>query len=510
VNTEKNTTLSASHWFDGFNQVHRFQIETSKDSEKTQVFYNSRHTVDNLIENIRKTGSMEGFSFGQRRDPCKSYFQKLQSIFFPAPSPVPDDNKSSRNIGVTLSINMQGLASSPDSQPDRNASGISTLHLKTDASAFSRIDPQTLEPLGMAKQADLHPDLKGQASAAHAKTDPITGDVYNFNLEMGRLSKYRIFHVSASTGKTDILATFTGVPAYLHSLFLTADHVVLCVWNSHYAKGGLSILFNKNIIDSIQDFDSSKPATWYVVDRHNGGLLATYESPAFYAFHSVNAWTEPSSTDTTTPGDSQPATTNDIVAEIPIFENLDILKRFYYENLLSSAPGSRAFAGTKGDSCRPALRRYRLAAVPTTPDKAIKQAKIEWTAPKTQSMELPTINPSYLTRPHRYTYGVVDRGRSSLFDGLVKYDSETHTAKYWEKEGHTAGEAIFIADPEGTEEDSGVLLSTVLDGLGGHSYLICIDARTMEELGRADFKGVVAFGFHGAFGMAAGGALPAT
>jgi torulene dioxygenase len=432
---------------------------------------------------------MNGFSFGQKRDPCKSYFQKLQSVFFPSGG-VPDDNKSSRNVGVTLSVNMPGLPSKADTTSKGDASSISTLHLKTDASAFAQIDPETLEPLGLAKQGNLHPDLKGPMSAAHAKSDPVTGDVFNFNLDFGKSPTYRVFRVSKETGKTDILATFPGVGAYLHSLFITADHVLLCVWNSHFAMGGISIMWNKNILDSIKDFDSSKPATWYVIDRHKGGLLATYESPAFFAFHSINAWVEPSKSD---------STKSDIVAEIPTFENLDLLKKFYYDNLISNLPGSQAYAGVKGSTTRPSLRRYRLPSLPSKPDKAIRQAEIEWTADKSMSPELPTMNPAYLTRPHRYTYGVVDRGRSSFFDGLVKYDSETQTAKYWEKQGHTPGEGIFIADPQGSDEDSGVLLSVVLDGYSGTSYLLCLDAKTLQELGRADVGGVVAFGFHGAF-----------
>jgi torulene dioxygenase len=218
--------------------------------------------------------------------------------------------------------------------------------------------------------------------------------------------------------------------------------------------------------------------------------LATYESPAFFAFHAVNAWTEPSTSD---PGKT------DIVAEIPIFESLDLLKRFYYENLLSNLPGSKAFVGTKGDSTRPMLRRFRLPSLPTTPTKAIQKALIESTADKSCSPELPTINPAYLTRPHRYTYGVVDRARSSFFDGLVKYDSATKTAQFWDRQGHTPGEAIFVADPDGEHEDSGVLLMVVLDGLNGNSYLLCLDASTMLEVGRAEVDGVVGFGFHGVF-----------
>ena len=52
------------------------------------------------------------------------------------------------------------------------------------------------------------------------------------------------------------------------------------------------------------------------------------------------------------------------------------------------------------------------------------------------------------------------------------------------------GEPIFVADREGTEEDDGACLSGVLDGTRGRSYLLCLDARTFEEV-------VMPFGFHG-------------
>ena len=47
-----------------------------------------------------------------------------------------------------------------------------------------------------------------------------------------------------------------------------------------------------------------------------------------------------------------------------------------------------------------------------------------------------------------------------------------------------------MADPEGTEEDDGACLSGALDGRRGRSYLLCLDARTFEEVVRP-------FGFHG-------------
>lgn len=54
-----------------------------------------------------------------------------------------------------------------------------------------------------------------------------------------------------------------------------------------------------------------------------------------------------------------------------------------------------------------------------------------------------------------------------------------------------------MRDPAGRAEDDGVLLSVVLDGDRGKSYLLCLDARDMTEVGRAEVDGVVGFGFHG-------------
>ena len=47
------------------------------------------------------------------------------------------------------------------------------------------------------------------------------------------------------------------------------------------------------------------------------------------------------------------------------------------------------------------------------------------------------------------------------------------------------------------DEDDGVLLSVVLDGPAGKSYLLVLDAKTMTEMGRADVRGVIGLGFHG-------------
>ncbi|KIJ60826.1 hypothetical protein HYDPIDRAFT_183466 [Hydnomerulius pinastri MD-312] len=489
--TEKAGTFTLDHWFDGFAQNHRFQIIPSKDGPP-RVLYNSRSAVDPLIEDIRRTGRLDAFTFGQKRDPCTSIFRKILGLF------VPPAENTNANIGVTLAANPPGLRSivtSPAKHSEVDAqcsrSGVQTLWAKTDAAMYRQLDPETLEPIGYANQTVLHPSLRGNLSGAHAKSDPVTGDVYNYNLDIGRVATYRVFRVSAATGETEIIATITDAPgAYLHSILITKNYVILCVWNSHYAWGGLKLLWERNILDSIS-FDPTKKALWYVIDRvHDKGVVAKFESDPFFCFHTVNAWEEPSP--------SHPSDI-DVVVDLSIYENLDILKRLYYDNLLATSTGSRDNTGENDAACRAILKRFRLQCVLSRTVVEPGVAVEEFAAPKNHSCDLPIVNPRTLTQPSRFIYGVADRGHSTFFDGLLKYDTYTREPTFWHRQGQNPGEPIFVPNPNGREEDDGVLLSIVLNGLEGKSFLLVLDARTMKELGRASMDCAVGFGFHGLY-----------
>lgn len=383
---------------------------------------------------------------------------------------------------------MPGLDNEGEESIDRWADfkGIRNLYAKTDYNEFKKLDPETLEPIGRATQGEFHPELTGPLTAAHPRSDPATGDMFNFNLEIGATSTYRIFKVSASTGETTILARFPGIPAYLHSLLITEDFVLLCVWNSHINPLKLA---GGTFKDSIIPTDPSKPATWYVVDRkHWQGLVATYESPAFFCFHTINAWQEPSKED--------PFKT-DIVADLVRMDTTALIDLLSYEYMKSSLPTAKEYLANRDDNLFSTITRFRLPALPSTPTSEPRKSNIEWSACKKLSPELPTINPSFGTKKYRYVYSTTFRGEATLTDGLMKFDCEKQESQLWARHGHSPGEPIFVANPNGTSEDDGVLLSVVLDGMKGTSYLLCLDAQNLDELGRAHVNGAIGFGFHG-------------
>ena len=495
VTTNDGKVVEAHHWFDGYSVTHRFQLyePTNGDENITKITYNSRRTCDGLIQKIKETGKVQEFGFAQKRDPCQTYFQKLMSTFFAATGDI-----AMSNIGVALSVNMPGMT--------KIDSGVTTLTARTDANRYLKLDPETLEPAGACDQTVLHPDLKGPLSGTHAKVDPVTGDVFNYNLEFGRKATYRVFHVSKATGETTVLAKLEAPPAYLHSILLTEHTVILCVWNSHITYNGLSMLWNKNVLDSIAPLDPSDKARWYVVDRTSAqkGLIATFTTDPFFCFHTINAYEKPS--------EKNPDTV-DIVADLAGYDDLSLLKSFYYSMLTSSNATDKKVAGRT----RTTFRSYELPSItlPNSSSKIPSSTKSRLgiklhEAPFDQSMDLPTINPALYTHPYRYYYGITDHGKSSFADGLGKYDKRSGKAIIWRQHAQTAGEPIFIPHPDADpfkeeDEDKGVLLSVVCDGIRELSYLLVLDAKTLKEVGRAEMeaanegevKKIVGFGFHG-------------
>ncbi|PSP63125.1 hypothetical protein BRC77_08065 [Halobacteriales archaeon QH_8_64_26] len=73
-------------------------------------------------------------------------------------------------------------------------------------------------------------------------------------------------------------------------------------------------------------------------------------------------------------------------------------------------------------------------------------------------------------------------------------------AETWSAEGTYPGEPVFVPTPnEQRAEDDGALLSVVLDASEERSFLLVLDAATMNERARAWCPHPIPFGFHGQF-----------
>jgi len=307
--------LPLSHWFDGLATVHRFTISPpSSGTAAAKITHTSRLTSSGILTRVRRTGSLSGFTFGQKHDPCESLYAKFKSCFFgpnsgfaTADKNDEEETRSCMNVGVTISTDFPGIDA-----------GGKVVVAKTDATVMQLLNGSTLKPEKYLLQKNLHPDLRGPLSAAHARTDPLTGDLYNYNLDMHlRSSNYRVFRTRKHTGATEILATIKDAPpAYIHSFWMSENYLVLCIWNSRFAWGGAKCFWEKNLADAIADWDPHAKSFFYVIDKkkkEGKGVVAKFvDNVPFFVFHTIGAWEEEEN--------------GDLVLEALSYDNVDVIK----------------------------------------------------------------------------------------------------------------------------------------------------------------------------------------
>ncbi|EJU04516.1 hypothetical protein DACRYDRAFT_114822 [Dacryopinax primogenitus] len=476
----KGGTVDIQHWFDALGINHRFSISPKG------VEYSARKSCLSAEEEIAREGKVPGITFGET-DPCEKLFHKSFAAFRrtlgSGQAAQTHKKPDGQNAQVTFSLDMPGFPRKkiPDrlvAREPKAGEGPKYLVAKTDASLLQLLDPDTLEPLALAIYRSVHPELTGELAAAHACTD-FKGAYYNFVVNVGPRPVYKVFRISKD-GEVKILAEVTDAPlAYIHSFAMTGRYVILCVWASEITNYGLSVLYHGNLAQSIST-TPTHPTTFYVIDRHSGGLVAKYTTPPFFCFHQLNAYDDPE--------------TEDVIIDLAAYPDASFIQLLYVKELRQGLKEQFGKA-----------RRYRLSDPSKTSaaTSATREAQVEWTTDG--SIELPTVRPEVYHKPYRFAYTITLTRNTLLFaDTIVKFDVSTSppTAQHWyAAPGQTVGEALFVSRPGSTEEDDGVLLTVVLDGVRRRSFLLVLDARTRGELARAEApEGKwLSAGFHGVF-----------
>jgi beta,beta-carotene 9',10'-dioxygenase len=331
----------------------------------------------------------------------------------------------------------------------------------TETPAPVAFDGETLETRGALAYAD---DIKGQVTTAHTHYDPQRRATFNVVIEMGRKSHYTIVCIDDGTlRRTPIASIAIDEPTYLHAFSTTQRFIVLVEYPLVVRPLDL-LLSGKPFIDNYH-WKPQRATRFHVIDKDTGARAGTYEAAPFFAFHHVNAFEDADA----------------IVVDVSAYDDATIIADLRLDHLRAAGPPTVA---------HPSLRRFRLVPGRTA-------AEIEHVADAT--IELPRIADRHLARAYRYAYGVESTGGAGLFDRLVKADLRDGSVTAWSAPDCFAGEPVFVARPDGSEEDDGVLLAVVLDVARGASFLLALDARTLGELGCARVPHVIPFGFHGMF-----------
>jgi len=368
-------------------------------------------------------------------DPCRSIFKRAMTFFDPGVT----DN--------TL-VNLTKLGRRH--------------YAMTEAPISVEFDPETLETLGYS------PKVPGTFATAHPHHEPESDALINVATRFGPRNAYRFFRQSADSKPRVLFSEGVGKPAYVHSFAMSERYIAHTEFP--FVVNPIEIpLKGKPFIENFR-WEPERGTRILVWDRRSGKKVATFETDAGFAFHHVGAWDD---------GDQ-------LTIEYVDHGTSAVIDALYLDRLRSGVAGAGA------DRAQPRLRRVELD---------LRRRTLRSRFQSDQGIELPRINEDLYLARYRYVYGIATSPESSYdaADRLVKLDNEVGDAVLWSEPGCYPGEPIFVPEPGGDREDSGAVMSVVLDSRRGQSFLLVLDATSFDELARAYAPHAIPHGIHGAF-----------
>ncbi|PIB01274.1 Carotenoid cleavage dioxygenase 8 B, chloroplastic [Cercospora beticola] len=494
---ESKPKVVIQHLFDGLGIVHKFRIING------QVYYMSRYNHEGILRRAKKDGYLGSSFMGpnpntplfQAQDPCSALLGPQQIVYYPSENPEPDDFSASVQPRRGMHLPIDRNPNSRGTQAEDPATQEIIVH--TDWNAIQICDAKTLEPKRLLTHATIDPELSGSGCCAHPVHDRRRGQTYNYLIDAAGVMYVFALDVVSRPAALLWKCALPCKPCYTHALAATDKYVV-------FVRNPVSIDTSdptKPIIEAmVCEHDS--PVFFYVVDKADGKLVASYEVPNFYFFHTANAYDY-----------VDPQTGN-----INVHVDIASYKADHYpyaeyaiSNILS--PLKPYQVGR--------LVRYELAAVNTRDPYVVARGTVKTAIPD-MAAELPRISKPASTDPnYRYVYGVSGNGISapgtqvpigrlgngvgithaSFYGHLFKSDWQTGTFKAWIPEhGESCPtEPIFIQRPGATEEDDGIVITITINKEGTNSILVALDGKTFKEVARADMPQVYGLGPHGTF-----------
>lgn len=368
-------------------------------------------------------------------DPCRSLFKRAATMFRP-------------NFTDNCNVNLTRLGDEYVAM--------------TETPLPVAFDPETLDALGVAFRPP------GMHATAHPHHDPERDELVAYVTHFGPRTEYRVFAQRDRSRQRRIASFRVREPSYMHSFALTERYAILVAFPLvvnplRLATGARPFIENYR-------WRPELATRVLVFDREDGALQGTYEAEPCFSFHHVNAFEQG----------------GELTIDMAAYEDASIVDSLYIDRLRSAPPPASALAR---------LRRYRIS---------LDRGHVSEEQLSDAAIELPRIDYRERNgRPYRYVYGVGvedDPIAPDFINEVIKVDVDSGESRSWRAPGAYPGEPVFVPSPEpGRGEDDGVLLSVVLDEPGAGSYLLVLDARNLEEVGRARVPHDIPFGFHGQY-----------
>ncbi|XP_036921488.1 beta,beta-carotene 9',10'-oxygenase isoform X2 [Sturnira hondurensis] len=430
-----------SHWFDGMALLHQFRMEKGTVTYKSKFLQSDTYKANSVHNRI----VISEFGTLALPDPCRNVFERFMSKFeLPA---------------ITDNTNVNYVQYKGD------------YYVSTETNFMNKVDIETLEK---TEKVDWSKFIAVNGATAHPHYDP-DGTAYNMGNSYG-----------------------------LHGM--TKNYII-------FIEQPIKMNLRKIITSKIRGKAFSDGISWepqyntrfHVVDKHTGQLLpGMYYSKPFVTFHQINAF------------EDQGCVVIDLCCQdngrnLDVYQLQNLRKAGkeldqVYDSVAKSFP--RRFVlplyvslnAPEGENLNPLS--YSSASAVKEADGKI-WCSYENLHPENLEeeggVEFPQINYGQFSgKKYNFFYGC--GFRHLLGDSLIKVDVVNKTLMVWREDGFYPSEPVFVPVPGTSEEDGGVLLSVVITPNQNKSnFLLVLDAKNFDELGRAEVPVQMPYGFHGTF-----------
>ena len=447
--------------------LNRFQISNGK------VYFTNKLLETNTYKKSAATNSLIPM-FGTA-DPCSRLFDRFKMVF-------QKNSKAAVFENDNVNVNVVPF-------------GRDQLYALTETSMVVRLDPNNLNVLSRANLFEYLKPTISTIAHPHVEED---GSWISVGMKpMGKSMAYDIMKFQAKNvnNACESAISIGQIPSshkfglsYFHSFGLSQNYIIFLeqslvldmkkvLWNTVVNKPiSTAINMNKNFKTQI-----------HLLNRKTGQVIEKkfFTDPQF-TFHHINAY-EINETD---------PTKHELFIDLCSYSTKDFhLNTFQYDETDEEQVANFT------EKSKPTPRRIRVPLYETKAKSENIYCEIKDIATNV-SMELPTIHYNkFNAKPYSYAYGIgsIKPPYSIVKVNVNNINDHKQAVIKTNNRVILPSEPIFVEKPDAKEEDDGVILTLVL----GDKYdsLVVLDAKTFEEIGRAELPENVkaTYTFHGFF-----------
>ncbi|KAG7327290.1 hypothetical protein KOW79_008896 [Hemibagrus wyckioides] len=470
---------SFNHWFDGMALLHNFTIKQGEVTYRSKYLrsdtYNSNTEADRIV--VSEMGTMA------YPHPSKSMLTKMITFVHHT---VPDftDNCAGNIIKYG-----------------------NDYYATSETNYIRKIDPVTLET---QDKVDYKKYVAVNLAISHPHYDK-EGNSYNMGTSIADKgkTKYVIFKVPAvEHGKTqagtdwtpalknaEIMATVPCrsllAPSYYHSFGMTENYFIFIEQPLKLDIVKMATAYMRGVSWASCMKFQREDVLIHLIDRHTKKEVdVKYYTDTMVVYHHVNAFEDDGY----------------VIVDVIAYDDYSLYDMFYLDKLKKQAASDTVVL--------PKYKRFVLPLTDKSAETGENLVKLKYTTATAvkekegkllcqpevinEGNEIPRINYNNNGQKHRYVY--LTEARTILETKVIKLDVETKLQVKWSAENCFPTEPVFVPRPGASEEDDGVVLTSVINyNPGEPDFLLVLDGKSFQEMARASVNVELHMDMHGFF-----------